>query len=135
MLIEHALKTYLEAQAGLTALLGDGKIYYETAPQDVIAPYVTLSKDFCERTKSHDGDSHLAISRIQFSIFGVEKEGGYKTCKAIAAQLKIFLHCKKGIIGDSPGVRIYSSFWDSENDNYNSSLIELDVDYVITHYE
>jgi hypothetical protein len=135
MLIEHALKSYLEDQVALAALLGDGKLYYGTAPQDVTAPYVTISKVSSPRKHSHQGSSHLAKSRIQFSIFGAENESGYNSCKAIAAQLQVALQGKTGNIGDSPGVEIYSSLYDDETDGYDNGFLTLVVDYMIQHYD
>jgi len=136
MLIEHALKTYLEDQAGLTALLGNSKLYYGTAPQDVTAPYLVMTTVSSIRTHSHGGDSHLARTRIQFSIYA-EYAGGYYACKQIAEQLRTALQGKTGSIGDSPGVYIGSSLYDDETDDYDSekSLIILYVDYMIQHYD
>jgi hypothetical protein len=137
MFIEHALKTYLEAQAGLTALLGDSKLYYGTAPQDVTAPYLVMRKISSVRTHSHDGGSHLARSRMQFSIYGEHGAGGYYACKQIAEQLRTALQGKTGNIGDSPYVYIGSSLYDDETDDYDSEkgLIILYVDYLIQHYD
>jgi hypothetical protein len=135
MYIEQALKTYLEAQAGLTALLGDGKIYYVTAPQQVTAPYLLMTKISSVRMHSHSGSSHLAKSRFQFTIYGAEGDGGYKSCKDIAAQLKTALQGKTGNIGDSPGVDIGSCLYDDETDGYDNGFLTLSVDYLIQHYD
>ncbi|MDD4986688.1 MAG: DUF3168 domain-containing protein [Dehalococcoidales bacterium] len=136
MLIEHALKTYLEDQAGLTALLGDSKLYYATAPQDVKSPYLVMTKISSVRTHSHDGDSHLARTRMQFSICG-EIFGGYYDCKMIAQQLRAALQGKTGLIGDAPGVEIGSCLYDDEVDSYDpdTGLFQIFVDYVILHYD
>lgn len=136
MLIEHALKTYLEDQAALTALLGDGEIYYTgKVPQDVATPYIEMSKVSCVRKHSHQGNSHLARSRMQFTIYADSAAGGYKDCKDIAAQLQTALQGKTGNIGDSPGVEIYSSLYDDETDGYDNRFLTLAVDYMIQHYD
>ncbi len=136
MIIEHALKTYLENQSGLTALLGNSKLYYGTAPQDVTAPYLVMNKISSVRTHSHDGDSHLARTRIQFTICA-PFAGGYKDCKDIADQLRTALQGKTGSIGDSPGVEIGSCLYDNETDSYDSATDQmmLFVDYMIQHYD
>jgi len=136
MIIEHALKTYLEDQSGLTALLGNSKLYYGAAPQDVTAPYLVMNKISSARVHSHSGDSHLARTRIQFTICA-SYAGGYKDCKDIADQLRTALQGKTGSIGDSPGVEIGSCLYDNETDSYDSNTdqIMLFVDYMIQHYD
>jgi len=133
MLIEQALKTYLEDQAGLTALLGDGKLYYGTAPQKVVAPYLVLTKISSVRLHSHSGNSHLARSRIQLSIFAET----YTECKGIAVQLQTALQGKTGTVGDSPGVEIGSCLYDDETDGFDpgTGFHAVTVDYLIQHYD
>jgi hypothetical protein len=128
MIIEHALKTYLEAQSGLTALISD-RLYYVTAPQDVTAPYLVMTKISAVREQCQAGSSHLARSRFQFTIVSET----YRTAKLIAAQLQSALQGCVGNKGDSPGVYIYSCTYDNETDLYENDFHQLVLDFFISH--
>ncbi len=130
MYVEHALKTFLEDQPGLAALIGE-KLYYVTAPQDVQEPYVILFKVSETLQQSHDGNSHLATARIQFSIFA----DTYLEVKQIAAQIKAALIGRTGFTGDSPGLYIYDILFDNETDMYESevSVYHLVLEFLVTY--
>ena len=130
MYVEHALKTFLEDQPCLAALIGE-KLYYVTAPQDVQEPYVILFKVSETLQQSHEGNSHLATARIQFSIFAVT----YLEVKQIAAQIKTALIGRTGFTGDSPGLYIYDILFDNETDMYESevSVYHLVLEFLVTY--
>jgi hypothetical protein len=130
MYVEHALKTYLEDQSGLAALIGE-KLFYVTAPQDTEEPYVILFKVSETLQQSHDGNSHLATARVQFSVFA----DTYLEVKQIAAQIKAALIGRTGLTGDSPGVYIYEIAFDNETDMYESevNIHHLALEFLVTY--
>jgi hypothetical protein len=128
LIIEHALKTYLEAQSGLTALVSD-RIYYVTAPQDVDAPYLVMTKISSVREHCMAGSSHLAHTRFQLTIVSET----YRTAKLIAAQLQDALQGISGLKGDDPGVYIYACHYDNETDLYDNGFYQLALDFMISH--
>jgi hypothetical protein len=136
VIIEQALLTYLQAQGGLTTLVGaspNTRIYYSRAPQDVTESYIVFFKVSSPRSHSYSGSSHLAESRFQFSIFAET----YKETKDIAAQLQTALDCKTGNIGTAPGVDMGAAFLDNETDLYESEtgLYHCALDFRILHYD
>lgn len=130
MYIEEALYTYLNAQSGLTALVGD-RIYFVTAPQQVEAPYLIINLVSSIRTHSHAGFSNLTRARFQFTPFAET----YLETKQITAQLKTALDGLTGNIGDSPYVYIGSCLLENETDLFdsNSGLNYIAVDFIIQH--
>ena len=128
MEIRQALKTYLLAQSGLKALIGQRLYYSGETPQTVQTPYVVMEKVSSLPTHSHDGNSHLDNTRIQFSIFA---DTIYETV-LIAAQIKV-IDGFKGTMGTAPGVNVGSCFYDNEIDLFDNGLHHLAVDYIIRH--
>ncbi len=132
MYIEQALLTYLLTQAGLTALVNE-KIYYVEAPQDIETPYIVMSKVSSVREHSHQGSSHLATARFQFSTYA----SSYYLAKQIAEQLQTALQGISGVKGTAPGVRIGSCLYDGESDFYEdeTKLYHIAADYMVMHEE
>lgn len=132
MYIELAILTELGNASALTALVSN-RIYYVRAPQNVTTPYIVFFKVSSIRNHSHDGSSHLAVSRFQFSIFA----DTYKECKDIAVQIQSSLQGKSGNVGDSPYVAVGSIFYLDETDMYetDTGLYHVAVDYEVTHYD
>jgi len=133
MLIEQALKTYLEAQSGLIALVPADRIYFVHAPQDTQTPYIVFFKVSGPRLHSHDGSSELANPRFQFSVFATT----YYSCKQIAAQLQAALQGYSGTMGGGSGVAVGSCFYENETDDYetDTKLYHVAVDYILWHEE
>lgn len=132
MRIEQALKKYLEAQSGLTALVGE-RIDYVRAPQDVAAPYLVFFKVSGPRVHSHDGVSDLANPRFQFSCFA----GTYYEAKQVAEQVQTALDAYSGTMGGAGGVSVGACFYENETDIYetDANLFHVAVDYLIWHEE
>ncbi len=126
-MIEHALKLELEAQAGLSALIGD-RLYYVTAPQDVAEPYVVFFKVSSVREHSHDGASNLATSRFQFSVFAQT----YYEAKLVAAQIQLALQGKHQIIGGVGGLHA-SITYDNETDMFENNLYHVALEFLVMH--
>ena len=132
MIIEQALLTELLAFTGLTTLIGE-KIYYVNAPQDVIAPYIVMTKISSVREHSHQGSSGLATARFQFSIFSTT----YYEAKQIAEQIQLAIDGKNEIIGTSPGVQA-AILYENETDFYEPdpvNFFHIAVDYFVKHNE
>jgi len=132
MLIEQALMTYLLAQSGITSLVGQ-RIYFVQAPQDTETPYIVVTKVSGVREHSHDGSSHLAHPRFQFSVFATT----YSSAKSIASALQTALQGYSGTMGGESGVSVGATFYENEMDFYEteSQLYHVPVDYIIWHTE
>ena len=129
MLIEQAILTKLLTTPGLIPLVGQ-KIYYVHAPQNVIQPYIVFSKISAPREHSHNGSSHLAITRFQFSIFA----STYLKVKQIAGQIQDSLQAFSGIVDE---VNINAIFYQNEIDFWDNDvkLYHTDCEYLIAHNE
>lgn len=133
MLIEQALMTFLLAQSGITALVGD-RIHYARAPQDVASPYLVISKISGLREHSHDGSAHLASPRFQFSAFAET----YGAAKVVITAVQEALQGYSGTMGGDDGVFVGGAFYEDENDldpGDGSGLFGVAADYIIWHSE
>jgi len=132
MIIEQAIHDELLATSGVTALVGE-KIHYVKAPQDVVPPYIVLTKITSNPTYSHDGAVNLCESVIQISIFATT----YNSVKLIAAQVKNVLNAYSGTMGGVSGVIVNSCFHENEIDLYEEGqeLYHLAEEYRLWHNE
>ena len=128
-MIEQALLSLLLNDDDLKSLVG-GRIYYNCAPQDVEIPYVVLFKVAGPREHSHDGRSHLAHPRIQFSVFA----DTYMAAKEVTQCIQNVLD---GFQGESDGVQIQSCLYINEVDMYEPDigLHHIASDYELFHEE
>ena len=129
MLIEEGLITYLLAQSGVTAYVGE-QIHFVHAPQNVTAPYIIIIKISGVREHSHDGSSELAHPRFQLSVFA----NTYSEVKGIASALQTVLQTYSGTMGS---VNVDVVFYDNEVDMYEqeTGLYHTALDYIIWHTE
>ncbi|MDD4986375.1 MAG: DUF3168 domain-containing protein [Dehalococcoidales bacterium] len=133
MLIEQALMTFLLAQSGITALVGD-RIHFVRAPQDVAHPYLVISKVDDPGMHSHDGPVKLGDPRLQFSAFAET----YGAAKLVTAAVKTALNGYKGTMGGDGGVFVGGVFYDDETDldpGDGSGLFGVAADYIIWYQE
>lgn len=133
MVIETALITYLLAQTGIIALVGQ-RIYFVQAPQDTDKPYLVINKISGTRENSHEVNTHLAHPRFQLSAFAAT----YADCKAIIAAVQTALQGYTGTMGGAGGVVVSAVFYDDETDldpGDSNQLYGVAVDYFIWHYE
>jgi len=116
----------------LTNLIGE-RIYYVKAPQDVEVPYVMFFVVSSVREHDHDGASHLASARFQFSIFAQT----YHEAKRITEQIQSVLQAFSGTIGGVGGVYVSGSFHQNEVDFWeeDTGLYHVACDYSISHKE
>ncbi len=132
MFIEQALKTYLLAQTGLTALVGQHIYYPGEVPQNVVAPYIVMFNVSIAPVHSHGGSSHLSTDRFQLSVFS----STYHIAKQIVEQLKLALDGKTGNIGTAPGVRVEGILYDGgPGDLYedDTKLHHIPIDFEVPH--
>jgi len=133
MLIEQALMTYLLTQTGITDYIGR-RIYFVEAPQETEQPYMVINKISGVRKNSHEGNSHLAHPRFQFSVFGSK----YSDCKNIISALQTSLQGYSGTMGGGGGVYVGNALYDDETDldpGDSKGLFGVAADYLIWHEE
>lgn len=132
MLIEQALITFLLAQSTITTYTST-RIYQVQAPQDVTGTYMVVTKISGVRVGSHEGNSHLAHPRFQFSVFSTS----YANAKNCAAALQTALQGYSGTMGGAGGVAVGNAVYEDENDFYeeNGGLYQVACDYIIWHTE
>lgn len=70
MILEELLISKLQEASSITDVVGS-KIYYSTADQNAVAPYIVVSSiDVFDREIHHSGAAAIARSRIQFDCLG-----------------------------------------------------------------
>jgi len=130
MIIENALHIHLLAQSGLTALIGQ-KLYYVTAPQTVVAPYVVFFKVSAVPEYCLTGHCGLINARFQFSIFA----DTYHETKLISRQIQLALQDKcNQVIGGAGGVNVSVQF-ENEQDLFEAGTFHCPVEYFIQYNE
>lgn len=133
MLIEQALMTFLLAQSGITALVGQ-RIHFAEVPQDAIGPYLVANKISGPREHSHGGASGLAHPRFQFTAFAET----YSAAKLVVAAVQAALQGYSGTMGGAGGVDVQAALYDDETDldpgDY-TGLFGVAADYIIWHQE
>jgi hypothetical protein len=130
MIIEQAIHDELLDTSAVTALVGQN-IFYVKAPQDVVAPYVVITKITSPRSHTHDGADGLCETLMQISIFTQT----YYEGKQIAVQVQAVLDSYQGTMGGDSGVIVNSCFYENEVDLYEEGqeLHHLACDYRIRH--
>jgi len=132
MHIETALKAYLKAQSGITDICGQ-RIYFASAPQSVIAPYLVLSKISSPRSMTHDGPDGMTDARFQLSAFAKK----YGDAKELIVAVQDALSGYKGTMGGEGGIVVACCTYDDETDldPGEQGLFGVAADYIIQHYE
>lgn len=90
MTLEEAVVAYLEADSGLSTLIGDG-IHALKAPQKAPFPHIVYQRISTNRELTHDQTAKgLTTARIQFDVFA----GDYETANDVIAALREALQGK-----------------------------------------
>ncbi len=95
--LEEGLLTYLQAYAGLTALIST-RVYLRTVPQGVTYPCLTFQRISTPRVKTMDSSGatgDLASPRFQFDAWATTD----LAAKAITDQVRAALNGKQGAVG------------------------------------
>jgi len=132
-LVPEALYDHLNADAGLTALVGD-RIYPNTAPQRGTMPQVVLRTASAERYYSHGGPSQVADVRVEISCWSKS----YLEAKKVAdAVRKAIEGSQKGTIGTTSTLEVMGMRLENEIDTYDDEthFFRTIVDVLIPHRE
>lgn len=111
MNVQEALLTRLKADAPITAALG-GRIYPVQIPQHPTYPAMSYTVASVARDYSHDGDTGLVETKIEFMILGKQYSQVRAAGDAIISSLSGF----KGTMGTGPGIHVGSCFHADEED-------------------
>lgn len=104
MSVRAALRTYLLADAAVTAQLGT-RLYADRAPQDTALPYAVMTENGAEDAHTLAGTINLPESRIEIACWAATPEAAQTAASAVHARIKNIIHTT---IGD-PGVRVHLS--------------------------
>jgi hypothetical protein len=129
--MEEALVSYLAADVGLTALVGD-RITWKKATQGKVNPYVVLHKIDGLRESDMDGFAGLITARVQVDCWGLTYLSAKSVARAVEARLRNFR-------GTHAGQIFYGCFVESERDVEEETPAPDDVfgvslDFII-HYK
>lgn len=127
--IEEAVVSRMQGYASLTALIGT-RLFPLIVPQDADLPAIAYQKISSPKTISHGGDSHLAQSRIQFTI----QADTYSDAKSVSGQLRA---CWAGYRATVAGVRIDGALVQDDRDGWSEQhgAPVVRVDVMVWHYE
>lgn len=142
MTIEEAVYTKTIGDATLAGLVGT-RVYPLLVPQDAAMPAIAYQKVSSFKHQAHDGSSHLARSRIQFTV----EADDYATAKSVATALKECWDSYAGYVGDTVnGLAIQGTSIENDIDGENigataqmatpvmmAPVVRIDV--VMWHYE
>lgn len=115
MAVEKAIIAALKAHAGLTALVSQ-RIYASNAPQNVIAPYVTLFRVSAERSSAMGADIDIVRARVQVNTWGTT----YASVKDAGDQVRAALQRLSGVYA---GITVLDVFVLNEQDMYEPDTL------------
>lgn len=131
--MEHALATYLLANASLIALVND-RIYWTQLPQGGDRPYILMSVVSSVPDVVFGGATGLVQSRVQFDCWGED----YYSAKNVARALDTLLNGKKLTTAGSGAIRFEGFFIEAERDGHDDvdapdDLFRTSLDFIIWH--
>lgn len=120
------------AASALVVKIGT-RVYPVREPQDAPLPGIVYFKVSGRRLHLLAKRGNLAHPRFQFDIYA-EGSDGYKTCKAIARDVR---HVLDGFRGVVIGVDIQSVQLEDESDPYEEEpeLYRVSMDFMVMHRE
>lgn len=132
MQIETAIRTALAADATITTLIA-GRIYYVRAVQDVLKPYIVITKVSAQRMYVNAGTRGNVSSVFQIDTFGTTHTGVVAVNNAVQAVLSGY----QGTLGGAGGVVVQGAFYNDENAFYedDTQLFHIAADYRIFYEE
>lgn len=110
-MIEKDLKTYLLAQAGVSALVGT-RVYASHLPQQPTLPAITFNRITGQRELMHSGRSGLAHPQFQVDCWADD----YTEVKQLAEQVRLVLEGYGGSMGSSTGCAVV---WFGDIDDFD----------------
>lgn len=128
--MEEALRTFLLASAGLTALVGT-RIHFVRSPQGSASPRIVLYVISGLRDMRMDGPTGLIASRVQVDCIGAS----YGSAKAVARAVEARL---SGYTGTASGIVFQGCFLIGERDDFEDAdtpdkLFRTSLDFNIWH--
>ena len=128
--MEEALRTFLLASAGLTALVGQ-RVHWVRSPQGSASPRVVLYGISGVRDMRMDGPTGLVASRVQVDCLGAS----YGSAKAVARAVEARL---SGYSGTASGIVFQGCFLIGERDDFEDTetpdkLFRTSLDFNIWH--
>lgn len=128
--MEEALRTFLLASAGLTALVGT-RIHWVRSPQGSASPRIVLYVISGLRDMRMDGPTGLIASRVQVDCIGAS----YGSAKAVARAVEARL---SGYTGTASGIVFQGCFLIGERDDFEDAdtpdkLFRTSLDFNIWH--
>lgn len=128
-MIETGIAAYLNADAGLTALVGT-RIFPVLAPQGVTAPYVIFARAGAARSSTTCGTDKKVAGTWQFDAYAKT----YKTAAQIARALRLALIDYTGLMGDTPVDRVFLET-EFDLDDPEPGLFRVSQTYTIWYLE
>lgn len=108
---EKAIIDILLADAAVTALVGT-RVYFATAPQAPVLPYIVMYRISAPRVHSLEGPSGLAAARIQIDMYA--KSGA--SARAVGEAVRVALDCFRD---EQSGVNLQCVLLLDEMDGYS----------------
>ena len=113
--IEEVVWYKMVNDATLAALVGT-RVYPLLVPQDATMPAIAYQKISSTKHQAHDGSSHLARSRFQFTV----EADDYATAKATATAVKTCWDSFAGYVGSTTeGLTIQGTSIENDLDGEN----------------
>lgn len=113
--IEEAVYYKMVNDANLAGLVGT-RVYPLLVPQDAAMPAIAYQKISSQKYQAHDGSSHLARSRFQFTI----EADDYATVKDTATAVRTCWDSFAGYVGSTTdGLTIQATAIENEMDGEN----------------
>jgi hypothetical protein len=112
-MIETALVTLLNGNAGVNALLG-GRIRPLVTPQEMARPNLAYQRISNTRNRAHTGPSGTQNTRIQLTVQALT----YESAKTVMAAIVALLECYQGTVD---GIRIDRIFIENDLDGESSA--------------
>jgi hypothetical protein len=120
--------------AGASAITTDvaTRIYPVQAPEDFqyIGPFVIFSRISNKSEECHAGSAGLATARYQISAYARQKDGGNKTCRRIAENVRL-------LVQNYRGGSIQDCSHAGDHDSFDPELLlhHVPADWMITYSE
>jgi len=127
--VTEALRVFLLANAGVTALVGE-RVFVTVAPQDAALPLVVLKRVSTPRVYAQTGPSGLAWPRVQITARAARQAEAVAVAKAVRQAVS-------GYRGSMGGVPVQAVFVDTERDGFffETGKFERVLDVIIWHAE
>lgn len=125
--MEDTFVAMIEAQAGVTALIGSGtatRLYPVVLPQNPTFPAITYQIISGPRDYTQDGPDGVVRFRVQCNCYGAT----YASAKALRDALESAISGLNNVSYGSPSVVVKGVFVTNERDVYEQALTQMGAD-------